>query len=359
VNAKILIGLFFILLASTSKASSEGISRKALDKYPITGFSRLCCALGLNSLEVKFGITELIDRPSLGQHQFGHLNETQDKVGMAYTCAAGFIDVSHLRDNADWSAHLFFKLREWLGSGKEVLARNEGGFKKRVVYFPILKPEELNSLTENDLEQLAISIGFNMALLHEIPTSFRIAVSVPNAFFANEKASAFSAEDAYSNLLGNILGVKAARSKLPYNQAMTEILDSALNDLDAQPKARTLEAFELVRNDWWIPGLFSSFRHTLKRDFTYEGLIEPRRIKNAPFCDNQTSKIISVPERLSNGLSVHNYYEVRGTMNRKMKRSVRKLGIHINGDLTQQGFPNLIKAIKRLFVEQLGEGILH
>jgi hypothetical protein len=359
VKLQIVMGLFLTLLTSASIASSEGIAQKDLDAYPIAGFSRLCCALGMNTMEVKFGITSLIDRESLGTHNFAHLNKIEDKVGMAYSCAGGFVDVSHLRDNADWSAHVYFNIKKWLGSGKEVLARTEGGFKKRAIFFPRLKPEEINSLSDNDLEQLAISIGYNLALMHETATAFKIAVSVPSAFFANEKASAFSAEDAYSNLMGNILGVKAAKSALPYNQAMTELLEATLTELDAQPVATTEEAFELIRNDWWIRGMFSTFKHTLKRDFTYEGMVSPRLIQNAPFCAHQTPKKISIPGKLSNGLSVNDYYEIRGTMNRKLIRGVRKLGVKIEGELNQKELPGLIEVIKTKFVKELGEKILN
>ena len=358
-KTNILLGLSLTLLTSISFASSVGIDEKALSNYPIAGFSRLCCALGMNTMEVKFGITEVRDRSMLGNHNFGNFNKVKDNVGMAYTCRAGFVDVSHLRDNADWSAHVYFNLKRWINSGKEIIARTEGGFTKRAIYFPTMDDADLESLTEEDLDLLAISIGYNLALMHETATAFKIAVSVPAAFFANEKASAFSAEDAYSNLLGNYLGVAAAKSALPYNQAMTEILDSTLADLGAQSKATTIEAFELVRNDWWIRGMYSSFKHTLKRDFTYQGVVTPRLIPNAQFCAPQAAHTVSIPDKLSNGLSVHDYYEIRGTMNKKLKKGIRKLGVKMDGELNQTDLPDLIEVIKKDFVKQLGEDILN
>ncbi|MBA2406048.1 MAG: DUF4056 domain-containing protein, partial [Bdellovibrionales bacterium] len=262
------------------------------------------------------------------------------------------------RDNADWSAHIYIKLREWLGSGKEILARREGGFKKRAVFFPELNSDELAELSDDDLEQLAISIGFSMALLHEIPSSFKFPVSVPNALFTNEMSSAFSLEDAYSNLLGNMLGARAARSAIPFNQAMTDLLLEELTELEAQPRANTFEAYEMVRNQWWIQGFNSTFKNILKRDFTFEGEISPRLIENTSFCSRQTvPKKITIPKVLSNGRPIDDYYEIRGTMNKKLKKGLKKLDISINNPLTQFHYPQVIKAIKADFIRQLGRDI--
>jgi len=263
VSSKILIALFFALLVSFTEASSEGIHPMALNQYSIAGFTRPCCSFGLDYLGEKFHISGVTDPKQLGPHHFARFGKMKDTVGMVYTCRAGFVDVSHLRDNADWSAHVYFNLKKWLGSGKEILARNEGGFKKRAVYFPKLTPEDLSLLTEDDLALIATSIGFNMALLHEIPTSFNFPVSVPSAVFTNEKSSAFSVEDAYSNLLGNIIGTQAARSSLPYNQAMTEIINSTITELGSQAKPQTLETYDISKNDWWVAGLQSNLNNFL------------------------------------------------------------------------------------------------
>lgn len=357
--SKIIVALAFTLFVlSYAKASSEGIDPKALENYSITGYSRPCCGFGLDILGQFMGLSGALDKERLGEHHFARLNKTKDEVGIVYTCKAGFVDISHLRDNADWSAHAYFNLPNWLGSGKKIQARLEGGFKSRSVFFPELNQEDLDSLTDDDREQIAVSLGFSMALMHEIPTSFNIAVSSPKSVFAFEKTSAFSLEDAFSNLLGNHLGAKAARSSLPYNQAMTEALKSQLVDLEAQSKTNTLSAYALVRNIWWRKVFSSTFNDTLRRDFTYQGVVTPRRIENAQFCANVDVKQLSIPNLLSNGKSVHDYYEIRGELTPRLRRYFKRMGVTISEDLTQKDYPAIIEAIKVRFVKKLGHRIL-
>lgn len=339
--------------------ASSDLDQTQLDSYKISGFTRPCCSFGLDPFGLKLGIAKVIDKDKLGEHRFARLNGSGDNIGMIYTCRAGFVDVSHLRDNADWSGHIFKKLPEWLGSGQEVDGRTEGGFKSRRVFFPKLSKEDLASLSDDDKEELAVSIGFAFALLHEIPTAFKIAVSAPATLISYETSSAFSLEDAFSNLLGNKLGAKAARNSVSFNQGMTSLLKETLLDLVAQPEVNTYAAYEMVRNDWWIRGFKGTFDHVLRRDFTYEGMVEPRRIENAPFCANVPVKKLSIPNKLSNGKSVNDYYEIRGEMNRKLQKSLLRLGVGVNDSvMTQSDFPEMIDAIKKDFVKRLGTIIL-
>lgn len=343
-----------LLTSSVSFASSEGLSQNDIDNYVIAGFTRPCCSFGLEPFGRYLGIAGVIGKEDLGQHYFSRLDKKKDNVGMIYTCSAGFVDVSHLRDNADWSGHIYMNLPKWIGSGKEIEGRNEGGFKKRTVFFPKLSKEVIDSLTENDLEEIAVAIGFDYALMHEIATSFKIAVSAPATLISYETSSAFSLEDAFSNLMGNKLGAKAARSSNPFNQEMTTLLDSVMDNIGAQSAQTTLDAYEMVRNEWWIKGFKSKFEHVLRRDFTYEGYVVPRRIANNPFCPTESVTKLSIPDKLSNGMSVDDIYEARGKMSKKLRRSIRKLGIVIEGDMTQKHYPEIIEAVKKDFTEKLG-----
>lgn len=351
-----LSAVIFILFSLPAFVLAAGIDSSLLENYKITGYSRPCCTFARSNLQEKLGVAGIIDKDKLGEHEFARTDK-KDKVGILYTCHGGFVDVSHLRDNADWSAHIFLKLPEWLNSGSDILARREGGFSKRSVYFPKMDIKDINSLTEDDLEKLAVSIGFSMALMHEIPTSFKIPVSVPSAFFITERSSAFSLEDAYSNLMGNYLGVKAARSSLPYNVAMTEILNYTLEELGAQSFNQTAEAYELVRNKWWMSGMKNSFKKLMKRDFTFAGAVTPFLVKNAPFCEESQSQNLLIPEKLSNGKSVHDYYEVRGVLKKNLKHALNKYDAKMDGTITQKDFPKIIHAIRDGFKKKLGANI--
>lgn len=357
-SLKAFAATLILLATQTGTASPEGLNPQTLLSYPIAGFTRPCCTFGMDVLGKMVGVTGVADLSNLGNHSFARDNRGKDTVGLLYTCAAGFVDVSHLRDNADWSAHVYFNLRSWLGSGKTIFARNEGGFKSRAVYFPPVDQAELSTLTEDDQEKLAVSIGFNLALLHEIPTAFKISVSVPVAAIVYERSSAFSVEDAYSNLLGNTLGAQAARSPLPYNEAMTLLLKSNLDRLEAQSVEHTYQAYELTRNDWWVRSFLTSSAKVLRRDFNFQDEVQGRQIPNAPFCANTEPAKLTVPHLLSNGKSVDEYYEIQGLMNKKLRRNLGKLGLESKAHLTQREYPAVIEAIRSLYLKNLGKSIL-
>jgi hypothetical protein len=351
-----MFGIVLALSLSQAFASAEGIPANVLNNYDITGFSRPCCNFGLDVIPQRMGLAGVIDPSDLGSHTFAR-HDKKDKVGIAYSCGGGFVDVSHLRDNADWSAHIFWNLPNWLGKKISIPARNEGGFSRRSIFFPELSPAELAELTEDDLATIAVSAGWNMALLHEIPTSFNIAVSAPATLVVYETSSAFSVEDAYSNLLGNILGVQAARSSQPYNQAMETIINERLLGLGVLSAAGTHKAYDLTRDTWWTRGLLAGFGSTLKRDFTYAGDVTPFLIAEHPECAGAAPQPISIPSRLSNGRSPEDYYQIRGLMKRNLRRSLSRVGARVSSVLTEEEYPEVIEAIKRNFVRRLGEGI--
>src|SRR5690606_8539186 len=130
------------------------------------------------------------------------------------------------------------------------------------------------------------------------------------------------------NLLGATLGVAAARSPLPFNLAMTTILRETLSDLGVRSKDQTLEAYDEVRDVFWTKEIYPTVKAVKKRDFTYRGLISPLLIPNTRVCYNTPNKVpLPVPEKLSNGKSVHDYYEVRGTMTRKFEKGLKNVGV--------------------------------
>ncbi len=354
-------GLFlsFATLTFALGAWAQGLD-KAISKKSdqIASFSRPCCSFGQDISGKILGLSKVIGPESLGAHHYARLNKQNDNVGITYTCRAGFIDVSHLRDNADWSAHIRTNILNWLGKGIEVDARNEGGTKRRYVSFPVVSSEDLASLTPLDLDHLSVAIAFKFALMHEIVSSFKIAVSAPATLVVNERGSAFSLEDAYSNLQGNWLGVAALRSGRPYNEEMTRLLSERLELLEAQSEVITQQAFNHVRNDWWVKSFKNSFKHVRKRDFSYQGEVRPLRIKDFPYCQNRPLEKLPIPETLSNGKSVSDYFKVRAVPSKKLIKSLQKLDVSLKGELSQDDYPRIIETIKKNFLHKLGPQML-
>ncbi len=337
-----LLGLL-VLLSLSVRASYEGLDLAALKSDPIASYTRPCCSFANSFLQHKLGLSGLYLEPAKLKSHFYLRKSGSDKVGLIYTCRGGFLDISHLRDNADWTAQVRYNLRAWLEAGLEVSARTEGSFHARSVVFPKLSGEELSALSESDLDLIAVAVGNSMALLHEIPTAFNI-----------QKGSAFSLEDAYSNLLGSYLGVRAVRDPRPYDEAMTAILSSTLADLGALREKDTVRTHKLVKGLWWKDSFSGGFESVLKRDFTYVGSVTPFLVHTAVQCLDASPETLPVPAILSNGNSVNSYFKLRGVMKEHFMKKLAKRGVVLPGDLSQDDFPEVIEAIRLDMSSKLG-----
>jgi hypothetical protein len=119
--------------------------------------------------------------------------------------------------------------------------RHEGGEKSLILNVPA-------NLTEEQIIELSGRIAYDLSLWHEISTWFgaRYVPLVP------EKFSSFSPEDMYSNLLGVHLGMRAIKSELRYNEAMTNELSKMLDTLQSvKTEEETYQAMLSVNNIWY------------------------------------------------------------------------------------------------------------
>ena len=322
-----------------------------IKSYPIAHSVRPCCNFGLDTIPQIIKLAKIIDKSQLAGH---HFSSKKDRTGMLYTCHAGFIDISHLRDTADWAAHVYWNLKTYLNSGKEIPARKEGGSIRRSVFFPKDDTIIIDDLTENDLILIATSISYQFALFHEIATSFPIAVSVPAAFFVYEKSSAFSIEDSYSNYLGSYLGALAASKSIDlksYNKNLTDLLNEKLLELKAVDSIQTFKAYQSVRGLWWIKSFMNNYKNLLKRDYSFENEIKPNVIENFDSCQNTQPISLLIPKKLSNHELIFGYFEARNYLNNKMLKKMEKMGIdrtyYDKNPLTQFQFRQVIDVIKK------------
>ncbi len=204
---------------------------------------RTCCMFGsrVGVVMVPFlRLSAITSTAAMGDHSF--LGGSGEKNGVVYTRRGGFIDMGHLRDQADWTAYLFSLLEEEQPRG--FLTRNlgfEGGEKSLQVIIPAdYGPEELL--------HLAGRMAYDLSVWHEIATWFGVS-SVP---LVPEQYSSFSPEDVYSNLLGVFLGMEAVSSDLPYDEAMTLLVRQKMEELEAvDSEDATASAMESVRDLWW------------------------------------------------------------------------------------------------------------
>lgn len=240
------------------KAKAPELTKKELS-VPPPRIIRTCCGFGaeVGIAGVPFAKkTDITSREIMGTHTF--MGGKTENNGNIYTRRGGFLDTGHLRDCADWTAYLYnlIKASQKDASFARTELRNEGGAKSLYLNVP-------KNLTENQIIELAGKISYDMSLWHEISTWFG-ASYVP---LVPEKFSSFSPEDMYSNLMGVHMGMRAIKSNLDYNEAMTSELNKMLDSLESvNTEAETFDAMLKVNQVWYTnTKKYPSNKLTLKR----------------------------------------------------------------------------------------------
>jgi hypothetical protein len=348
----IYLAYVFIFICSSSQASFEGLSKKTINKPEIVEFSRPCCNFSPHPLLNKVGLFQIANKDDLKIHDFNN-DSVKDPIGLVYSCKGGFIDIGHLRDNADWTAKIIYHLPNWLGSGSVIEGRNEGGFKHRNVFFPKLEDHLVSSLSKEDRKKIAIAISYGFATLHEIATGFKVAVSAPQTLIMYERASSFSVEDQYSNLLGAYLGAEAALGKLPFNEGMTLLLNQKLKELNGLDSIKTSLVHQSLEGKWWRKDPLVRFQSVLKRNFGAGDKVIPTLVGENQFCSLDSPDILSVPDKLSNGLSVNDYFRINAELKKNLSKALNKASIGEYTSISQFDFKEIIKKMGFWFESSL------
>lgn len=270
---------------------------------------RTCCSFGTEMQMFALPgvkLTETTSIEKIGEHHY--LGDPGEENGIVYSRRGGFIDMGHLRDQADWTAFLYTQLTENKANGSlSLLLGHEGGEK-------ILKVDLPANLNNQDLVDLAGKIAYDLSVWHEIATWFG-ASTIP---FVPERYSSFSIEDAYSNLLGVTIGIQALQSELPYEQAVTTLIDKYLNELEVvATESETYMAMESVRNIWWTRDKkLPSSKVLLERQIQVYPCLKPWLVPGMK-PQNQGSAELSVPSQTYIGQSLNNFYTLEFKLNYK------------------------------------------
>lgn len=232
---------------------------------PVRRRLRPCCGFG-SGLRVRLGklaipafeIGNIRSADDIGRHTYDAGQRGADQMigsernGLVYTCRGGFIDTAHVRDYADWTLYLATQLGRRLETGGVIeLPDSEGGI-RRFVLEPI-DPELVAVLGRRSLTaSLAVWAGFQLSIWHEIATwggwaSFDLF---------SERASAFSPEDLYSNMLGaKIAGAIISQgddlSEVLFNRAVDVWFRQSLSFLESVDAQHGERAMAVVDGLWW------------------------------------------------------------------------------------------------------------
>jgi hypothetical protein len=287
------------VMAALEATSYDDLDRRLIaaeiPEVPIRARLRPCCAFGAD-LSAKVGrvpvpgyrIGNILGPEDVGPHTYDsgilRLRRSEQEAvllnnennGLVYTCHGGFIDLAHVRDYADWGIFLGTALAGSVEDGLRVELPPEGG--SRTVVFEPVPVEMLRRFGRVRIASaLAEWITFQTSIWHEIATWYGWA-SVPGF---SEKASAFSPEDLYSNLLGiklarGISHRRSAKSENLYNTGITQWLDQAIAQLGGVPEELGREATRAVDGVWWDSGTrLPDPRLVLRRSFEFQGPVMP------------------------------------------------------------------------------------
>lgn len=270
----IFLTIAFFLFGLVLSAKTPLLSPKELDSPP-PRIIRTCCSFGsdVGMMGIPFvKWTDITCLADLGEHTY--LGNKEEANGIIYTKRGGFIDLGHLRDCADWTAYLATVIltnQPEEGNYKMNLGI-EGGRKSLTINTP-------SDLDRFSIFQLAGKIAYDLSLWHEISTWFG-ASFIP---LVPERYSSFSPEDLYSNFLGVTLAIQALNSDLEYEDAMTQLIKSKMEELNAVTTiSETYDAMEKVEGIWWTrEKRLPSKKILLKRYFDSKLSLQPWLIPEA------------------------------------------------------------------------------
>ncbi|MEW6441208.1 MAG: DUF4056 domain-containing protein [bacterium] len=350
---------------------------------------RPCCIFG-NDVSVSVGsipvpgyeVRNVLDVEDLGTHTYnnGTLSlqrpeqgpgvVTDEASGILYTCRGGFIDIAHVRDNADRTFYLAARIGRLAATGGMVPVAREGAERRLVVH-----PVDASLVRAYGIREVVIGlaewIDFQLSIWHEIATWYRwSATAFP------EQASAFSPEDLYSNLLGakiagQVVRRHGAASEEDYNRNVTAILRDALTKLGAMPADASRFAFRYLDGIWWDSdkrapdNLLVTHRNFHIRPTLYpwklvdalpsDELLAAAREYEQTCGGDWTPLGLNVPERLG-GVPFRRMATIEIRPGEELVRNGFRLPKAGKGVVTQDDFPAIIQAIQRACEKELGAG---
>ena len=253
------------LLASDRADPARGERPEEVPRVPVRRRLRPCCGFG-SGLHVQvgairvpgFSIDNIRSPDALGRHVYDAGQNAQDTLvgternGLVYSCRGGFIDIAHVRDYADWTLYLATEFGRQLETGARIeIPDSEGG--RRTIVLEAIDPAFVATVGRRELSSaLAAWMAFRMSIWHEIATWYGWS----SFSIFPERASAFSPEDLYSNLLGTKLATAIVNagndlSEPLFNESMDAWLGQSLRFLGGVPDVLGEEMMQAVDGRWW------------------------------------------------------------------------------------------------------------
>jgi hypothetical protein len=220
----------------------------------------MCCALGMDlqvdfaGMEIPFvDIGNVLGVEEVAHHAYTHADATPDTEsnGLVYTCRGGWIDVAHVREQADDVVFLALTIAPTLEQGSTLVIPGHGA--PTTLQFAAIPGRVISRAGRLHIATtLAAWATSRIGVWHEVSTWY----GYESVAGFSEQPSAFSPEDLYSNALGIRLGVALAidhdfESEDEYDAAIESLIEEALHRLDAQPRSVARAVMSSLDGVWW------------------------------------------------------------------------------------------------------------
>jgi len=239
--------------------------------------------------------TRYLDINNLGKHSFG--NSLSENGGIVYTCRGGHIDITHVRIGADNVRYLYNKIQRCLMNNDSEFTFKfnvePSTYTAKLQYPPTWKflPRKDKEATADEVAlELSQYCTYTMTTWHEVLTWFGFRTVA----FWSEEPSAFSWEDAYSNLVGVRLGAQALQDeKHNFNEAVTILLKKELENLGIQSGDTARKAAEKMKGEWFTGFVLVDMKERNMDIGLDDGFVTPTLVPG--ICDGAQPQSYPVP----------------------------------------------------------------
>jgi hypothetical protein len=369
-------------LGDTDFRQSEAEASSAPDLASPKGL-RPCCAFGTDlGVEMAgvavplFALANVVGPEDLGPHRYdnGYLSidamdrrgwVDDEKNGVAYTCRGGFIDMAHVRDNADLTVALTAAFSRKMESRFSIDLPPQWA-EIRVVGGPV-DPERLGRVGRREIAVRAAQwAAFEVSIWHEIVTWYGFAAmeSWP------EKVSSFSPEDLYSNLLGikiagGIIREHGANSSDEYQRGMDIWLQRVLERLEALPREEAVAATRSVDGIWWdsskrlpawdlVSRRYMNLGPDLEPWLVSMATPEPVPAERFDGCGQEAQPLVLRSPQGFEGQVFDDLLTVEFVVSDELVAAGFPLPRPESRLVTQRDFPSIVDAVRREMAERLG-----
>lgn len=355
------------ILASADLALGRDERPEEVPRVPERRRLRPCCAFGTD-LRVRLGsmalpgfvIGNVRSPDDIGRHTYDAGRRGSDQLigsernGLVYTCRGGFIDTAHVRDYADWTLFLATQLGRRFETGGVIELSDAEAGKRRFVLSPI-DPEYVRATGRRNLAAaMAVWAGYQMSIWHEIATWYGWS----SIELFSERASAFSPEDLYSNLLGaKIAGAIVSSgndlSEPLFNRAVDDWFAQSLAFLGAVPEKEGIAALQAVDGRWWrsdarLPDANLVIRRSVQHGLEVAPWLAP---PEATSCESTEPHVLKNPSRLPM-LDFRLVLRFEVALNAELR--AHPAFADYRGVVTDADFPELLERIRQEVVETFG-----